>query len=104
MEIIRTDEFKSDLRAIGNDLKRLVLKRLDRIEEYGESAFGDCKPIKGAKNLYELIFDYGPGYRVYLTKSGNTTVELLCGGIKKKQSQCIVRAKQIQKNYNDQNK
>jgi putative addiction module killer protein len=104
MQLITTDEFKSDLANVkDNNLKRLILKRLDRIEEYGEAAFGDWDTIKGSKNLYELIFDYGSGYRVYFSKNGNTVVLLLCGGIKKKQAQCIRRAGQIQERYKNEN-
>ena len=39
--------------------------------------------------------DYGPGYRVYFTRQGDTIVILLCGGDKSTQHQDIDRAKKL---------
>jgi len=43
----------------------------------------------------ELRVDYGPGYRVYFTRRGNTLVILICGGDKSSQGRDIAKAKQM---------
>jgi len=62
-----------------------------RFARLAEGNFGDCKPIGGA--IYELRFNFGPGYRVYYTKIGKQIVLLLCGGDKHRQSTDIDRAR-----------
>jgi putative addiction module killer protein len=52
--------------------------------------FGDCKPLRDG--VQELRIDYGPGYRVYLSRQGPILVLLLCGGGKTNQSREIERA------------
>ncbi len=48
---------------------------------------GDVKPV--GKGVSELRIDYGPGYRVYFIKRGETLVILLVGGDKKTQPKDI---------------
>ncbi|QPC87980.1 type II toxin-antitoxin system RelE/ParE family toxin [Mesorhizobium sp. NBSH29] len=50
---------------------------------------GDARFFDG---IGELRIDYGPGYRVYLVKRGNTVVILLCGGDKSSQKKDIKSA------------
>jgi len=64
-----------------------ILARLDRIEN---GNFGDHKQID--KNLFELRFFFGPGYRIYYTIKGNTVVILLTGGNKTTQTKDIKKA------------
>lgn len=45
----------------------------------------------------ELRIDYGPGYRIYLTRRENTIVILLCGGDKDSQKRDIARAVEMAK-------
>jgi putative addiction module killer protein len=45
--------------------------------------FGQCHPV--GDGVLELIFDVGPGYRVYFSTWGQTIVVLLCGGDKSTQ-------------------
>lgn len=54
--------------------------------------FGVCKPIRGYVGIYELVINYGPGYRLYYGKQGNTVVVLLIGGEKKSQDRDIEKA------------
>lgn len=61
-----------------------------RIERLAKGHMGDCKPLKDG--VWELRIDYGPGYRVYYSKTGKTVVLLLCGGDKRKQDADIERA------------
>lgn len=52
--------------------------------------FGDCKPLR--ESVWELRIDWGPGFRVYYARVGDTVVVLLCGGDKRKQDADIHRA------------
>jgi len=47
------------------------------------------------EGVNELRIDYGPGYRVYLTRRGKALVILLCGGDKRTQSKDIATAKAL---------
>ena len=51
--------------------------------------FKNCKPLKGIPDIYELVIDFGPGYRVYYTRAGKVILLLLSGGIKKTQKSDI---------------
>jgi putative addiction module killer protein len=42
-----------------------------------------------------LRVDYGPGYRVYFVRRGETLVVLLCGGDKRAQVRDIATAKRL---------
>ena len=64
-----------------------IRQRLDRVIE---GLFGDCKSVGGS--VWELRVDYGPGYRIYYSVIGRSTVLLLCGGDKRKQNADIERA------------
>ena len=57
--------------------------------------FGDVKPV--AKGVSELRVDYGPGYRVYFLRKGESLVVLLGGGDKRTQSRDIQRAIDLSK-------
>ena len=46
-----------------------------RLERLGAGNFGDCKPVRDG--VQELRIDYGPGYRVYLSRQGPVLVLLL---------------------------
>jgi putative addiction module killer protein len=72
----------------------IISNRLDRVEM---GNLGDHKPV--GDGVFELVFDFGPGYRVYYGEDGDTVV-LLLGGEKKSQSQDIVKAKEYWRDYN----
>lgn len=71
-----------------------IRTRLSRLEI---GNFGDCKSV-GA-GVFELRLQFGPGFRVYYGKVGDTVVLLLCGGEKKSQEKDIKIAKEYWKNY-----
>ena len=47
--------------------------------------FNNCKPIHGVKGIYEIVMDFGPGYRAYYTRVGKVILLIMCGGLKNKQ-------------------
>lgn len=54
---------------------------------------GDVKPL--GSGVSEMRIDYGPGYRVYFVRRGDTVVVLLCGGDKRNQDRDIARALEL---------
>ena len=61
-----------------------------RLARVSAGNFGDCKPLRDG--VQELKIDYGPGYRVYLSRQGPVLVLLLCGSDKGDQSRAINQA------------
>lgn len=59
--------------------------------------FGDIKPVGGG--VHELRMPFGPGYRVYVGRVGNTVVLLLCGGDKSTQAHDVSMAKEYWLDY-----
>jgi putative addiction module killer protein len=58
--------------------------------------------VKGVgAGLFEYRIDFGPGYRVYFGKDGETVVILLGGGTKKRQDRDIATAKERWKDYKE---
>ena len=54
---------------------------------------GNLSGIKGVgSGVFEHRIDFGPGYRIYLGKDGDTLVILLGGGTKRRQRQDIETA------------
>jgi putative addiction module killer protein len=51
---------------------------------------GDVRPVGGG--VSEMRIDYGPGYRVYFVRRGETLVILVAGGDKRTQDQDIAMA------------
>ncbi len=78
-----------DIRVSG-----IIWNRLDRVEI---GNLGDHGSV--GEGVFELRFDFGPGYRVYYGEDGDTVV-LLLGGKKRSQSQDVAKAKEYWRDYN----
>lgn len=76
-------------RSIKDTLTRVRIRaRVDRLEL---GMFGDNRSVGGG--VFELRLDFGPGYRVYYARWGNTIIVLVGGGDKSDQSADIEKAK-----------
>lgn len=62
-------------------------------------SLGNTSNVKWFGGIGELQVDWGPGYRVYLAKDGETLVLLFCGGTKKRQQSDIVMALALHEEY-----
>lgn len=69
--------------------------RLTRIEKNGN--FGDCEPV--GDGVFEIKFDFGPGYRIYFGYKTDKNLILLLGGYKKGQQKNIDKAKEYWHEY-----
>jgi putative addiction module killer protein len=76
-----------------------ILARLERLEA---GNFGDAKFLRDG--VSELRIDWGPGYRVYFGRDGQTVIVLLCGGDKRKQDADIRKAVTLWQEYVRQRK
>ncbi|RLD03460.1 MAG: type II toxin-antitoxin system RelE/ParE family toxin [Chloroflexi bacterium] len=98
LEYLTEDEknpFRKWLEGLRDRQARAKIRvRLNRIRL---GNFGDSKSVGSGVN--ELRISYGPGYRVYFGRKGNTVVILLLGGDKKTQSDDIALAKRYWDDY-----
>lgn len=80
--------------------KARITARLLQVQERGVLT-GDLKPV--GDKVVEMRFDFGPGYRVYLTQEGDQVVVLLIGGDKSSQDADIEKAKKLAKEWRQAN-
>lgn len=62
--------------------------------------FGTHKPCYSG--VWELVIDYGPGYRIYYSLIGKTIILLLCAGTKRGQQRDIDKAVEYLKKYKEE--
>lgn len=60
---------------------------------------GNTSSIKWFSGIGEIRIDWGPGYRVYLAKDGESLILLFCGGAKKRQQVDIEAALALHAEY-----
>jgi putative addiction module killer protein len=97
LEFKQTETFRKwRIRLKDERIRALIASRLDRLA-FGNA--GDVKPV--GQGIGELRIDYGPGYRIYYQKRGNTVVILLCGGNKNTQANDIKTAKRLAKEWSE---
>jgi len=76
-----------------------VVTALVRMEQ---GNFSNAKSVGGG--VLECRIDFGPGYRVYFGRDGDSIVILLGGGAKKRQQRDIESAKLLWKEYKQRKK
>ncbi len=105
MSLIKTIVYKTStgkepftqwLLDLDQKTRAIVVTRIKRVNL---GNFGGCKMLKQASGVWELVIDYGPGYRVYFGKQGNTIVVLLVGGDKGSQEKDITKAQKYWLDY-----
>jgi putative addiction module killer protein len=75
-------------------MRAKVARAVARIEQGNLS---NAKPVGGG--VLEYRIDFGPGYRVYFARDGETLVILLTGGSKKRQQRDIEAASTCWQDY-----
>jgi len=84
-EIRQTEVFAAWYRNLRDRRARARIQvRIDRLS-LGNA--GDAKAV--GEGVLELRIDYGPGYRVYFVRRGDTVIVLLAGGDKRTQARDI---------------
>ncbi len=97
IELKQTETFRKWWTKLKDERARgVIFARLDRLS-YGH--VGDAEPV--GEGISELRVHYGPGYRVYFQKRGNTIILLLCGGDKSTQGKDIKTAKRLAKEWSE---
>ena len=97
IELKQTETFRKWRESLRDIRTRAVIaSRLDRLA-FGN--VGDAKPV--GQGISELRIDFGPGYRIYCVKRGNTIIILLCGGDKSTQVKDIKTAKRLAEDWRD---
>jgi putative addiction module killer protein len=91
LELKQTEQFRRWRTRLKDERARaLIASRLDRLA-YGHA--GDAAPV--GDGISELRIHYGPGYRIYFHRHGDTAVILLCGGDKGSQARDIAAANRM---------
>jgi putative addiction module killer protein len=91
LELKQTEQFRRWRTRLKDERARtLIASRVDRLA-YGHA--GDAAPV--GDGISELRVHYGPRYRIYFHRQGNTVVILLCGGDKGSQANDINMAKRL---------
>ena len=61
------------------------------LERMSEGNLGDVRSV--GEGVMERRFSFGPGYRIYFGRDGETLIVLLCGGDKRRQQRDIQTAR-----------
>ena len=60
---------------------------------------GNTSNVKWFAGIGECVIDWGPGYRIYLARDGDSLIVLFGGGTKRQQQSDIDRAKELHAEY-----
>jgi putative addiction module killer protein len=95
IEVRQTEVFARWFARLSDSRARTRIQaRIDRLE-LGNA--GDVRAV-GA-GVLEMRIDYGPGYRVYFVRRGNTIAILLAGGDKRTQAKDIATAIELARTF-----
>ena len=90
-------EFDKWLNGLKDRMTRLRLSR--RLDKAQRGNLGDVKPV--SEGIFEMREHYGPGWRMYYAKRGETLIVMLGGGNKSSQESDIAKAKQRETTLED---
>lgn len=79
----QSEEFVEWIGALRD--RQAKAKIIARIRMAGMGNFGDVAPVGGG--VSEMRLHFGPGYRIYYTRTGDVYYLLLIGGDKSSQKQ-----------------
>lgn len=79
--------------------RKAVQNAVDRAEDGNFGVHRFCRD-----EVWELVIDTGPGYRVYYSMIGDVVILLLCGGSKSLQQRDINKAVSYIKKYKEEHK
>jgi len=96
--ILRTNAFDLWLTKLKDP--RGKARIIERIRSAERGNFGDCEPV--GLGVSEMRIHFGPGYRVYFTRTGNVVYVLLCGGTKRGQQHDIAKAQEMVKSVKEE--
>lgn len=97
VELKQTETFRKWWTKLKDERARgVIFARLDRLA-YGHP--GDVEPV--GEGVSELRIHYGPGYRVYFQRRGNSIIVLLSGGDKGSQQKDIGAAKRLAREWSE---
>jgi putative addiction module killer protein len=81
----------ADLNAPARAKVTIAIARLEQ---------GNLSQVKGVgEGVLEYRIDFGPGYRIYFGRDGDTLIILLTGGTKKRQQRDIESARLLWSDY-----
>ena len=83
------------IEGLDKQVRARIRARFTRIRETGN--LGVCEPVE--EGVFELKFDFGPGYRVYFGYEADTYLILLFGGYKKSQQRDIDKSIEYWKDH-----
>jgi putative addiction module killer protein len=83
-----SEPFTTWLRGLRDGATRNRIRQ--RIARMRLGNFGDARGV--GDGVQELRIPFGPGFRVYFSREGDSVVILLCGGDKSTQARDIARA------------
>ena len=89
--ILRTAAFDTWLSKLKD--ARGKARIVERIRSAERGNFRDCEPV--GDGVLEMRIHFGPGYRVYFTRTSQVVYVLLCGGTRRGQQRDITKAHEI---------
>lgn len=93
----RLEEFSDWLKSLKDGLTRQRLNKRLRKVQLGN--LGDVAPV--GNGVYEMREHFGPGWRMYYVKRGETLIVMLGGGEKSTQQADIDRAIELASSLGD---
>ena len=97
---VRTSIFDEWLAKLADH--RGKARILARLNSAAHGNFGDCDAV--GEGVSEMRIHSGPGYRVYFRRDGTAIYLILLGGDKSTQGRDIDRAKELAREFREQDK